>query len=44
MHDHGEPHLTVAMRILHYILGTLDHGLLLRRVPTSDLVVYTDAD
>jgi hypothetical protein len=29
---------------LRYLQGTLDHGPLLRRASTSDLVVYTDAD
>jgi hypothetical protein len=43
MHDPHEPHLTVAKRILRYLQGTLNHGLLLRRDTTSDLV-YTDAD
>ena len=31
-------------RILRYLRGTLDHGLLLRPSSTSELVVYTDAD
>jgi hypothetical protein len=44
MYDPGEPHLTVAKCILRYLQGTLDHNLLLRRVSTSDLVVYTNAD
>jgi hypothetical protein len=44
MHDPREPHLTTAKRILRYLQGTLDLGLLLRRPSTSDLVVYTDAD
>jgi hypothetical protein len=44
MHDSREPHLMAVKRILRYLQGTLDHGLLLRRALTSDLVVYTDAD
>jgi hypothetical protein len=44
MHDPREPHLTVAKRILRYLQGTLDHGLLLRRASTSGLIVYTDVD
>ena len=44
MHDPREPHLTAVKRILRYLQGTLDHDLLLRRTPTSELVVYTDAD
>jgi hypothetical protein len=31
-------------RILRYLLGTSDYGLLLRRSSNSDLVVYKDAD
>jgi hypothetical protein len=27
-----------------YLQGTLDHGLLLCRASTSNLVIYTDAD
>jgi hypothetical protein len=43
-HDHQEPHLTVMKRILRYLRGTSNFGLLLRRLSSSDLVVYTDAD
>jgi hypothetical protein len=44
MHDPREPHLTVMKRILRYLRGTPDFGLLLHRSSSSDLVVYTDAD
>jgi hypothetical protein len=44
MHDPREPHLTVIKRILHYLRGTPDFGLLLHRSSSSDLVIYTDAD
>jgi hypothetical protein len=44
MHDPREPHLTAMKRILRYLQGTPDYGLLLRRSCGSDLVVYTDAD
>jgi hypothetical protein len=44
MHDPWEPHLTAMKRILHYLQGTLDYGLLLRHLSSSDLVVYMDAD
>jgi hypothetical protein len=44
MHDSREPHLTAMKRILRYLRGTPDFGLLLRRSSSSDLVVYTDAD
>jgi hypothetical protein len=44
MHDPWEPHLTTMKRILRYLQGTPDYGLLLHRLSGSDLVVYTDAD
>jgi hypothetical protein len=44
MHTPWEPHLTALKRILRYLRGSLDYGLLLRPSPTSELVVYTDAD
>jgi hypothetical protein len=43
MHTPWEPHLTIAKRILRYLYGTHDYGLLQPSL-TSDLVVYTDAD
>jgi hypothetical protein len=44
MHTSREPHLTALKRILRYLRGSLDYGLLLRPSLTSELVVYTDAD
>jgi hypothetical protein len=44
MHDPQEPHLTAMKRILYYLQGTPDYGLLLCCSSSSDLVVYTDAD
>jgi hypothetical protein len=44
MHDPREPHLTAMKRILWYLRGTLDFGLLLRRPSTMELRVYTDVD
>jgi hypothetical protein len=44
MHDPREPHLTAMKCTLHYLRGTLDYGLLLRRSASSELTVYTDAD
>jgi hypothetical protein len=44
MHDPWEPHLTAMKRMLRYLRGTPDFGLLLRRSSSSDLVVYIDAD
>jgi hypothetical protein len=40
MHDPCEPHLTVVKHILRYLQGTLNHGLLLRRTSTLDLIIY----
>jgi hypothetical protein len=44
MHDPREPHLMAMKRILRYLRGTPDFGLLLRRSSASNLVTYTDAD
>jgi hypothetical protein len=44
MHDPREPHLTVMKRILRYLRGMPDFGLLLRCLSSSDLVIYTDVD
>jgi hypothetical protein len=44
MHTPREPHLTALKRILRYLRGSLDYGLLLRPFSTTDLVVYIDAD
>jgi hypothetical protein len=44
MHDPREPHLIAMKRILRYLRGTLDFGLLLRRSSASELRVYTDVD
>jgi hypothetical protein len=44
MHDPREPHLTAMKRIMRYLQGTPDYGLLPHRSSSSDLVVYTDAN
>jgi hypothetical protein len=44
MHDPREPHLAALKRLLRYLQGTVDYGLLLHRSTSSDLVVYTDTD
>ena len=44
MHDPREPHLTALKRLLRYLRGTVDYGLLLHRSSSTELVVYTDAD
>jgi hypothetical protein len=43
MHDPWESHLTAMKRILRYLWGTPDYGLL-RRSCSTDLVVYTDTN
>jgi hypothetical protein len=44
MHDPWEPHLVALKRLLRYLRGTVDYGLLLHRSTSSKLVIYTDAD
>jgi hypothetical protein len=44
MHDPWEPHFTLIKRILRYLQGTLDHGLVLHRSSADTMTVYTDAD
>ena len=44
MHDPREPHRTALQRILRYLRSTVDHGLLLHRALSTELVVYTDAE
>jgi hypothetical protein len=44
MHDPREPHLTALKRLLRYLRGTIDYGLLLHRSSFAELVVYTDVD
>jgi hypothetical protein len=43
VHDTWEPHLTAMKRILCYLQGTPDYGLLCHS-SSSDLVLYMDAD
>ena len=42
MHDPREPHLSAVKRVLRYLRGTLDFGLLLRPRAASELTIYTD--
>ena len=44
MHDPRESHLAALKRLLRYVRGTIDFGLVLHRSPSAELVVYTDAD
>ena len=44
MHDPRELHLAALKRLLRYVRGTVDLGLVLHRSSSAELVVYTDAD
>ena len=44
MHDPRESHLAALKRLLRYIRDTVDLGLVLHRLSSAELVVYTDAD
>ena len=44
MHDPREPYLTTLKRILRYLRGTVDFGLLHRWSASTEHVVYSDAD
>jgi hypothetical protein len=44
MHDPRESQLAALKRLLRYVRGTVDFGLVLHRSPPAELVVYTDAD
>jgi hypothetical protein len=44
MHDPREPQLTAMKRILRYLHGTLDFGLLVRCSASSKLTIYTNVD
>jgi hypothetical protein len=44
MHDPWESHLAALKRLLRYVRGTVDLGLVLHRSSSAELVVYTDAD
>ncbi|GKD27629.1 ribonuclease H-like domain-containing protein [Tanacetum coccineum] len=44
MHDPRDPHFTALKRILYYVCGTLDYGLQLHVLSTTQLTTYTDDD
>ena len=44
MHDPREPHLQVAYRLLDYLKGNLEKGILFKKNDTITLEAYTDAD
>ena len=44
MHDPRESHIAALKRLLRYVRGTVDLGLVLHRSSSAELVVYTDAD
>jgi hypothetical protein len=39
-----ELHLQAANRILRYLKGTFDYGIMYKRMSTNDLIAYTDSD
>ncbi|GKC63292.1 ribonuclease H-like domain-containing protein [Tanacetum coccineum] len=44
MHNPRDPHFTALKHILRYVRGTIDHGLQLHVLSTSQLTAYTDTD
>jgi hypothetical protein len=44
MHDPRESHLAALKRLLRYVRGTCDFGLVLHQSLSAELVLYTDAD
>jgi hypothetical protein len=44
MHAPTIVHMNLVKKILRYVKGTISHGLHLNRSPSSDLVIYSDAD
>jgi hypothetical protein len=44
MHAPTIVHMNLVKKILCYVKGTISHGLHLNRSPSSDLVIYSDAD
>jgi hypothetical protein len=37
-------HLQAAKRILRYLKGTFDYGIMYKKVSSNDMVAYTDSD
>ncbi|XP_022013855.1 uncharacterized mitochondrial protein AtMg00810-like [Helianthus annuus] len=44
VHAPREPHFQFLKRILRYLKGTLEHGLLLSKSSSTELTAYSDAD
>jgi hypothetical protein len=44
MHDPRESHVAPLKRLLRYVRGIVDFGLVLHRSPSAELVVYNDTD
>ena len=44
MHDPREPHLQAAYRVLHYLKGNPEKGILFKKNNTLTLEAYTNAD
>ncbi|XP_021763644.1 uncharacterized protein LOC110728277 [Chenopodium quinoa] len=43
-HDPREPYYEALKRIIHYVQGTIDHGLYLYPIVSHRLITYNDAD
>ena len=44
MHDLREPHIQVAYRVLHYLKGNPEKGILFKKNDILALEAYTDAN
>ena len=44
MHDPREPHLQAAYKVMHYLKGNLEKGILFKKNNTLALEAYTDAN
>jgi hypothetical protein len=44
MHNPRESHLVALKRLLRYVRGKVDFGLILHRSLSTELVIYTDVD
>ena len=44
MHDPREPHLQAAYRVLHYLKGNPEKGIVFKKNDTLALKAYTDVD
>ena len=44
MHEPREPHLQASYRVLHYLKGNPEKGILFKKNDTLTLEAYTDSD